>query len=113
MLTRIVDQSPIKLDQKKNMGGTMTISMKSGSAARISPFKLKQLETPEKLGKTFDLTQMTASLDTEPNSPIMRKMKLEHKSQKRYVSQTSREIIKASKQELMEQLTSPRESSLK
>ena len=77
---------------------------KKAATQRVSPFKSSQkLESP---GKTFDLTQAAVSLTNSlENSPVNKS-----NSQRRYASLKSRDIIKASKQELIEHLTSSREA---
>lgn len=68
---------------------------------RPSPFKLQPVtESP---GKTFDLTQMSSSVDDISPRKALKV------GSRRYVSlNTSRDIIRASKKEMVEHLTSPR-----
>ena len=105
MLNRIVDQSPIKFDKKSTMS-EMPLNFSESTKRTTGPMrptlglaKLQQSAT-ESPGKTFDLTQMSASIDESPRKSL-------RVGAKRYVSiNTSRDIIRESRQELVNQLTS-------
>ena len=94
MLNRIVEQSPIKFDKKSTMS-ELPMNFSESTKARTTglrpgPIKLQHTRT-ESPGKTFDLTQMSASVDESPRKSL-------RVGPRRYVSiNTSRDIIRESK----------------
>ena len=110
MLDRLMRDSPIKLDKHTAERSDLVLSTSESTRAgrtnsvRPSPIKLQHVMKTESPGKTFDLTQMSSSVDDSPRKALK-------VGSRRLVSlNTSRDIIRASKQELVNQLTSPKES---
>ena len=102
MMNRILNESPIKFDKKSILGNPILNATDSTKDTRYRPSPIKLQKIDESPGKTFDLTQMNASLDESPR----RALKV---GSKRYVSlNTSRDIIRESKKEMIQHLTSPR-----
>ena len=100
MLNRIVEQSPITFDYK-------SVVQKVAHSATISAEKFKspfaRKNSNESLCKTFALTQQSGIFETAPVSPKKGSSPAVRASLngRRGVSLTSRDIIKASKAELM------------
>lgn len=112
MLNRLMDESPIKFDKQQTVRSDLILSTAEStrnarsSAQRTSPIKLQKMQTAtESPGKTFDLTQTSQSIEVSPKKAL-------RVGSKRMVSlNNSREIIRASKHELVQQLVSPKTSN--
>lgn len=97
MFNRIIGQSPIRFD-RKSLNKTLTSSPSSirrGKTIKDSP------------SKTFQLTEMSQVIEDPMISPA------KSSRNRNYGSQTTREIIKASKAEMLERLTKKRDMGLK